>query len=182
MDTRPPFKGARNLSRSREEKSKSLIWDKSNAFNRLVLISAFSGGVSSVAKTILSAIFYYAGYSTWFNLMDAGAVIFRTTTFLLDFWHLAFAMATHILWGSVLGVGLGLTYLLVGRNHYLIIGSFYGFFIWIVVRNFFATISLQEGLPELGVASVTISFPSHILWGALAGFLIVRLFPIKKVN
>jgi len=169
------------LSINRKDKSNSLIWDKSNAFNRLVLISTFSGGISSVAKTIISAVFFYSGYSNWFNLLDAGSVIYRTTEFPLDFWYLAFAMVTHIIWGSILGVGLGLTYLLVGRNHYLMIGSFYGFFIWILVRNFFATISLTMGLPLMDAASISISLPSHILWGTLAGYLIVRLFPIRKI-
>ena len=168
------------MSKSREQQSKSLIWEKNNAFNRLVVISAFSGGVSSVVKTIISAVFFYAGYSKWFNLWDAGSVIFRTTSFPLDFWHLALAMAAHFLWGAVLGVGLGLIYLLVGRNHYLLIGGIYGFFIWIVFRNFLASISLPEGLVLLDAPSVTISFPSHVLWGTLVGYLIVRLYPIKR--
>lgn len=144
-------------------------------YNRYLLISGFSGAISAAIKTSVSAVFFYSGLSGWLTLIDAGSIIYRTTNFPLDFPHLLLAMISHVLWGSILAVGLGFLYYLVGRKNYLLIGGVYGFFIWITVLNFLSTISSQEELPALDASSVAVSLTAHIFWGLLTGFLIIKL-------
>ncbi len=152
-----------------------------HTLNRILLVSGVSGGVASIIKTAISSVFFYSGLSNWFSLIDAGSIIFRSTVFQLDFWHLFLALITHILWGGILAIGLGLLiYYFVGTKHFMLFSGVYGFFIWISVRNFLSAISFPEGLPPLDAPSVAVSMPSHIIWGVVAGFLIIKLVPVEK--
>lgn len=68
--------------------------------------------------------------------------------------------------------------MLIGMKRYLLFGSVYGFFIWIVIRNFLNSISVPGGLLPLNAASIAVSLPSHLLWGLLTG-IIIKYFALK---
>lgn len=148
--------------------------------DRLVTVSTITGILVGVLKFSFTGFFFWLGITERFGLQDAGAIIFRMTDFPLDLFHLILSAITFVLWGGICGLLLGLIYLITGKNNSIPKGMFFGYLIWMVFRNHFASITLKEGLPPLDAITTAIIQLSHFLWGGLTGYFIVKLIPFDK--
>lgn len=153
---------------------------KTLSIYRLMVVSAVAGGLSAVVKSIISWGLYSLGVTKWSALLDTGALIFSKVPMPLDFWHVSLAFFVHALWGSTMGLGLGLIYLVIGKKHSLLSGAFYGFVAWMAILNSLINVSTPKPLPSQDALSAWISLINHFVWGALAGFIIVKYYPFKE--
>lgn len=148
--------------------------------NKILVTSALTGMLLGVPKFCLTGLFYWFGVIKWFGLLDAGAVAYRDVNFQKNFIHMAFAAFVYLAFGGLLAVMLGFFLHLTGKRYSVIKGAYFGFFIWIVFRNFFASISLDGGLPSKDAITAIITYVSHMLWGMITAYIIAKTIPFKE--
>ena len=149
------------------------------SITQILVTSAFTGALLGIPKFCFTGFFYWIGVTKWYGLLDSGSVAFKEVYFPMDFPHLAFAAFVYIAFGGILAIVLGFILTLTGKRYRILKGAYFGFFIWIVFRNFFTSITLNGGLPPQDVITAVITYIIHMAWGAITACTIARSIPFK---
>ncbi len=138
----------------------------------LIMLSGVAGFIGAIVKNIFSGIPYLFHITQDFGILIAGRIIFHAKDFPLDWLHITLSIFAHLIFGSIIGVGLGILYLLSGKDFYLLKGAIYGLLVWFIVRNYLVTLSVPGEREQLDAITTAVSFGSHILYGLISGYII----------
>jgi hypothetical protein len=149
---------------------------KQEAFKDLIVLSGTAGVVATAAKTVFSGIPYLMGITKTFGVLIAGKIVFHVRDVPMDAAHLLLALFTHLTFGGFLAVGLGLLYRFFGTAFNLLKGAFYGLIVWIIFRSYLVDLAVPGGPQPRDAVTSAVAFASHILYGVIAGYLIVKYY------
>jgi hypothetical protein len=142
----------------------------------LIVLSGTAGVVATAAKTVFGGIPYILGITKTFGVLIAGRIIFHVKDVPMDAAHLLLALFAHLIFGGFLAVGLGLVYRFFGAAFSLLKGAFYGLMVWIIFWCYLVNLAAPGGPQPVDAVTGAMSFASHMLYGIITGYLIVRYY------
>lgn len=140
----------------------------------LCMLSGIAGFIGAIVKIVYSGTPYLLNVTKDFGVIIAGRIIFHVKDFPLDWGHLTLAILAHLIFGSIIGVGLGIVYLLSGKDFYLLKGAVYGLTFWFILRNYLIVLAVPGEHEEIDALTTAVSFSSHILYGLVSGYIIAK--------
>lgn len=140
----------------------------------LIILSAISGFIGTLFKTIYSGVPFLLKISNDYGVIIAGRIIFHVKHFPLDLLHLSLALLTHLVIGSMIGIALGIIYLLSGKDFYLFKSALFGLAVWFILRNLLVTLFVPGERGEIDAITTIVSFSSHTLYGLITGYIIAK--------
>lgn len=146
----------------------------SNLCKDLITLSAFSGFIGTIFKTFYSGVPFLLNISKEHGVILAGRIIFHVKDFPFDWKHLSLALFTHLVIGSMIGIVLGIIYLLSGKDFYLFKSALFGLTVWFILRNLLVTLFVPGERGEIDVITTIVSFSSHTFYGLITGYIIAR--------
>ena len=108
------------------------------------------------------------------GVLISGKVIFNTNHIPQDFGHLALGLLAHLGFGGVMAIGLSLIYQVAGTDFYLTKGALFGVFVWLFIRSILISVGMPGEPKELSVLTAMVSMISHLLYGVVTGYIIVK--------
>lgn len=140
----------------------------------LIIVSAIAGFIGTVFKIFYSGIPYWLNITKSYGIIIAGKVIFHAKSFPLDWGHVTMATLTHLVIGSIIGIGLGIVYYFSGKDYYLLKGGLFGLVVWFALRNIMVEMAIPGGPTAVDAITVAVAFSSHVFYGMIAGYIITR--------
>jgi hypothetical protein len=140
----------------------------------LIILSGIAGFIGTLFKIVYSGIPYLLNITQDYGIIIAGRIIFHAKDFPLSWGHIILATLTHLLIGSVIGIGLGIVYYLSGKDFYLLKGGLFGLAIWFILRNTIVSMTTPGGPQEIDAITTAVSFTSHIFYGFISGYIITK--------
>lgn len=151
-----------------------------------IIFTALVGTIASAIRALFTLIFYLLDITQETSFFIFAKILFRTKNIPIDFNHfgyLALGLFAFLVFGATLTIGLGFIYLKFGTRFYLLKAVFYGILIWLTVRNILIYLIMPE--KSLSLWTPLIALFSHVLYGLVSGYLIVRygkFIPTSKSN
>lgn len=140
----------------------------------LIIFSLIAGGIGTLIKALITGIPYLLHWTNNTGVLITGKIIFNTTKFPLDAGHLIIGCIGHLGFGAMLGIGLSLVYLAGGTDFGLSKGAFYGVAAWLVLRSTLINVGMPGEPKALDVPTAAVSLLSHLIYGVITGFVIIR--------
>lgn len=132
------------------------------------------GSISTLIKSVFTIIPYYLDITNSMGILEMGKTIFNVNKVPTDLSHVIISLLAYIGFGAVLAIGLSLIFVKTGTDYYLIKGSFYGGFIWLILRNALIPLGMPGKPQPLDTITALFSITSHIIYGLVLAYLIVK--------
>lgn len=144
--------------------------------NDPILVTAIAGTIGSAARALIPLVFYFLKLYKEPAFVAVTKFMLKTKDVSIDFANfgqLFLGFLVFVAFGALLVIILTFTYIKFGTDFYLIKGAFFGIAVWVIVRTFIMGLIIKEGTSDL--STHYISLASHIIYGMLSGYFIIRL-------
>ncbi|RJX17742.1 MAG: hypothetical protein C4570_07760 [Ammonifex sp.] len=139
-----------------------------------IMLALIAGSVAAAVRTVVSAVPFALGVTKNIAPVVLAEIILQMKEMPLKFSYLLLGEFAHVLFGGILAVGLGLVYVKWGTDFYLIKGAVYGLSSWLICKVILCPLIIPGPPEPLNLATAVVSLTSHVIYGLLAGYIIVK--------